>query len=161
MSKTTIRLFIMMGLSLMLAVSGCTDFQEGEDAYNRGNYETALKKFRPLGERGDPAAQFLLGEMYGHGKGVPQDYSVAMKWYRLAANQGLADAQYTLGLWYVLGEKGGPQDYVLAHMWLTLAAHEGEQGAFKPKDILENKMTPDQLAEAQRLAREWKPKGRK
>ena len=66
MSKTTIRLFIMMGLSLMLAVSGCTDFQEGEDAYNRGNYETALKTFRHLVVRGDRTAQLFLEEMYDH-----------------------------------------------------------------------------------------------
>ena len=56
--------YIVVGLGLMLAVSGCTDFQEGEDAYNRGEYETALKKFLPLAEQGDAKAQYNLGSMY-------------------------------------------------------------------------------------------------
>ena len=53
-----------------------------------------------------------------------------------------------------------PQDYVLAHMWLNLAASQGDEYGIKVRDLLEEHMTPAQLAEAQRLAREWKPKGK-
>jgi TPR repeat protein len=54
---------------------------------------------------------------------------------------------------------GVPQDYVEAHMWLNLSAAQGDREAKKYRDWLAEKMTPSQIAEAQRLAREWKPKG--
>ncbi len=57
-------------MSLMLAVSGCTDYQAGVDAYDRGDYETALKKFLPLAKQGEALAQFNLGVMYAEGQGV-------------------------------------------------------------------------------------------
>jgi TPR repeat protein len=94
--------------------------------------------------------------MYAKGEGVPQDYVEAMKWYRLAADQGDADAQINLGVMYAKGD-GVPQDYVLAHMWFNLAAAQRNSSAVKNRDIAVSRMTPDQLAEAQRLAREWKP----
>ena len=101
-------------------------------------------------------AQFNLGLMYDNGQGVPQDYSEAVKWYRLAADQGDAYAQNNLGVMYAKGQ-GVPQDYVLAHMWFNLSAAQGNEDAVKNRDIVAGQMTPDQLAEAQRLAREWKP----
>jgi len=90
--------------------------QAGVDAYNRGDYETALKKFLPLAEQGDAAAQFNLGKMYRKGQGVSLDYAEAMKWYRLAADQGRAAAQNNLGGMYAEG-RGVLQDYVLA--WIS------------------------------------------
>jgi TPR repeat protein len=86
---------------------------------------------------------------------LAQDHAEAVKWYRRAAEQGNADAQATLGFRYERGQ-GVPQDYVLADMWLSLAAAKGYQCADKC-DALAAKMTPEQIAEAQRLAREWKP----
>ena len=59
-----------------------------------------------------------------NGDGVPQDYKEAVKWYRLAAEQGYADAQYNLGLMYSNGE-GVPQDYKEAVKWYRLAAEQG------------------------------------
>ena len=100
-----------------------SSYQEGVDAYERGNYDTALKEFRPLADQGDPLAQATLGLMYAEGQGVPQDY-------------------------------------VLAHMWMNLAVAKGVQEAVKGRDLLEKNMTTDQIAEAQRLAKEWKPKGK-
>ena len=92
-----------------------SSYQEGMDAYERGDYETALKEWRPLAERGNEAAQANLGFMYAKGQGVPQDYQEAAKRIRLAAMQGNAKAQFTLGNMYYKG-KGLPQDYVLAHL---------------------------------------------
>ena len=70
----------------------------GGAAYDRGDYATALKEFRPLAEQGNADAQFNLGFMYENGLGVPQDYAEAVKWYRNAAEQGYAQGQANLGL---------------------------------------------------------------
>jgi len=61
--------------------------------------------------------------MYANGKGVPQDYKTAVKWYTLAAEQGVADAQFNLGLMYYEGEVV-PQNYKIAVKWFTLAAEQ-------------------------------------
>ncbi len=125
MNKLLLTYFsIVVGFGLMLATPAWADFQAGMDAYYRGDFETALKEFRPLAEQGDPLPQSYLGSMYYE------------------------------GLW------GAPQDYVLAHMWMNLAAAKGVKRAVKACDLLEKHMTPAQLAEGQRLAREWRPKGR-
>ncbi len=85
-----------------------------------------------------------------------------MIWLRTAAEKGYAPAQYNLGVMYHTGQ-GVPQDYVQAHMWYNLAAAglppgEGRDSAAKNRDIVAKLMTPAQLAEAQRLAREWRPR---
>ena len=80
-----------------------------------------------------------------------------LKWYRLAADQGDADAQNNLGVMYANGE-GVPQDYVRAHMWFNLSAAQGNQDAAENRDSIAKRMTPAQIAEAQKLAREWQPK---
>ena len=136
-------------------------FNDGVAAYERGDYATALRLWRPLAEEGDALAQYNLGLMYGKGEGVPQDDAEAVKWYRLAAEQGLANAQNSLGVMYTNGE-GVPQDYVQAYLWFDLAASQssapGAEKAVKNRDIIASQMTPAQIAKAQRLAREWKPK---
>ena len=103
--------------------------------------------------------------MYAIGQGVPQDYLQGVKWWRLAADQGLAGAQFSLGTMYD-GGKGVPQDYVQAYKWYDLAASrfpasekEYRDVAVKNRDSITAKMTPPaQIAEAQKLAREWRPK---
>jgi len=95
--------------------------------------------------------------MYLLGQGVPQDTAKALAWYRKAAEQGHANAQYDLGLMYSEG-KSVPQDYVGAHMWFSLAAAQGVRMATQFRKDVTSNMTPDQIAEAQRRAREWKPK---
>ena len=72
----------------------------------------------------------------------------------MAAGQGYASAQVNLGLMYANGE-GVPQDYVQAHMWFNLAASKGNENGRKNRDIIAKKMTPVQITEAQRIAREW------
>ncbi len=152
-------------LVLALALSApvlAADRKAGLEAYQRKDYATALKEWRPLAERGDAAAQAGIGSMYRFGFGVAQDYVEATKWFRLAAEQDIALAQFQLGYMYANGQ-GVPQDYVLAHMWFNLAAARMPPGekrdkAVSNRELAEERMTPDQLAEAQRLAREWKPK---
>jgi uncharacterized protein len=95
--------------------------------------------------------------MYNNGEGVPQDYAEAAKWYRLAAEQGLVFAQNNLGLMYAEGHDGVSRDYVTAHKWFSLSAAQGYQDAENSRDILVQHMTPAQIIEAQKLAREWRP----
>ena len=121
------------------------------------NYAEAMKWYRLAAEQGDADAQTSLGSMYDNGAGAPQNYDEAMKWYRLAAEQGNALAQYSLGSMYDNGD-GVRQDYVSAHMWFNLAAAQGSKDATKERDKLAADMTPAQIAEAQKLAREWKAK---
>jgi len=125
------------------------------------NHHEAVKWFRRAADQGDATAQFYLGVMFAEGQGVPQDYAEAAKWYRLAAERGDAQAQYNLGLAYIEGE-GVTPDNVAAHMWFNLAAARfpatdtrNRLAAVKNRDVVAAKMTPEQVAEAQKLAREW------
>ena len=126
------------------------------------DYAEAMKWYRKAAERGSDDAQFNLGNAYEHGQGVPQDYAEAVKWYRKAAEQGHPTSQNKLGGMYGEG-KGVPQDYVQAHKWYSLAianVTDDKEGAIflKNRDMLAAKMTPAQIAEARKLAREWQPK---
>ena len=103
-------------------------FRDGLIAYNRGDYATALKEWRPLAEGGSPSAQSLLGKMYLNGEGVTRDYSKAVKWFRRAAEQGLVNAQERLGYMYEHG-KGVAQDNGQAVMWYRKAAEHGFEQA--------------------------------
>ena len=116
--------------------------------------------------------------MYDNGQGVAQDYAGATKWYRLAAEQGYAAAQLNLGGMYAdkasswvarlrasLG-LGVPQDGVQAYKWFDLAASrfsasekESRDLAVENRDLVAAELTPAQIAEARKLAREWKPRG--
>jgi len=124
----------------------------------------ALKWFRLAANQHDAVAEFNLGVMYADGQGVPQDNTEAENWYRQAADQGDARAEYNLGLWYARGLGGSP-DYVRAHMWFNLAASHFPESAVSERslainnrDVVAGKMTSAKIAEAQRRAREWKPK---
>jgi uncharacterized protein len=88
-----------------------------------------------------------------HGGGVTQDYKTAVKWYKLAAEQGQSDAQTNLGSMYALG-KGVIKDWVYAHMWANLGASNGSKGGATVRDAAATQMTPSQLEKAQDLARE-------
>jgi TPR repeat protein len=120
------------------------------------DFTEATMWFRKAADQGDPVAEFLLGNQYANGIGVPLDYREAMIWFRKAAEQGHAVAKLYLGVMYAEG-RGVPQDYVLAHMWFSLAAAQGEKRAVQTLAMAEQRMTPVQIAEAQKLARDWKP----
>ena len=139
--------------------------EDGLQAHKAGDYKKALEIFKPLAEQGDLSAQNYLGLIYFYGHGVFQDSSEAVKWYRKAAEQGLPFAQFCLGAMYASGE-GVPQNRMLAHKWFDLAASRLSPGnkreiARKTQNIVEKKMTPTQIAESKKQAREWKPKPNK
>ncbi len=115
------RYLLATALAVMLALPvAAQDFQKGYVAYQRGDYATALREWRPLAEQGDASAQTNLGFMYENGQGVPQDYGEAMKWYRRAAEQGNIKAQFDLGVMYANG-LGVPQDDTEAIKWYRKA----------------------------------------
>jgi hypothetical protein len=125
------------------------------------DYAEAAKWFRLAADQGDVDAQFYLGVMYSEGQGLPQDYAEGAKWFRLAADQGDAQAQYNLGIFYATQQAGKP-DNVSAYMWFSLAAAHfaasdpRRSTAISARDLVANQLTQDQIAEAQRRAREWR-----
>jgi hypothetical protein len=161
---------------LNLTVTVMAGQLEEIDASNRnGDYAAALRLLRPLADQGNAGAQDRLGLMYEEGAGVPKDYDQAYNWYSKAAEQGdgdaqealaIADAQQNLGRFYDI-ERGVPQNYLQAYKWYNLScAHWPAHGEHSLatfdctyfRDELAKKVTPDQIAEAQKLAAEWRPK---
>ena len=123
------------------------------------NYAEAVNWFRKAVEQGYAKAEFNLGVMYRRGLGVQQDNAEAVRLYRKAAEQGYLNAQYNIGVMCAEGQ-GVREDLVQAYMWFSLVAASGDSTAKKNMEIIAARMTPSQIAEAQRLAKEWKPKGK-
>ena len=90
-----------------------------------------------------------------------QNYDQAARWYRKAADQGDATAQHYLGDFYACGRKGVPLDIVQAHMWTSLAVSHASgqprEDCVRSLALYAKIMTPDQIALAELLAKEWKP----
>ena len=141
-----------------LAVAQEDAFQKGSAALLQEDYVEAVKWYRLSAKQGLAEAQYVLGVMYANGEGVPENDTEAVKWYRLAADQGDAMAQSNLGVMYLQG-RGVPEDFVQAYKWFNLAAAQGDQTAADNKEIARNLMTPQQIAEAQKLSSAWKPVG--
>jgi len=145
---------------LALGLSGqvlAAQMEDGQAAYDRGDYATALQLWRPLAEQGNARAQNNLGVIYENAKGVPQDLNEAIKWYRLAAEQGYAGAQNNLGLIYAIGRGGVRNDQIRAYMWFSLAASSltGDVGktVSGTRDVFATAMTSQQIALATSMAR--------
>jgi len=132
-----------------------------DGAYRSGDHLRAVKRIGPAAERGDARAQGYLGFMYQYGRGVPQNYGLAIYWYRRAAEQGNAVAQHLLGLMYDKG-MGVATDHVAAHIWLNIAASRTKgaehEDNVRLRDAVASKMSLGQLSDAQYLARVWAPK---
>ena len=180
---------IILVLVLMWTTTSFADYQEGRDAFDRGDYSVAVKEFEILAGQNDPRGQYALAVMYDLGAGVPQSSGEAVKWYRLSAELGYADAQNNLGVMYEEGEgvarnyeeamkwyrkaaesgnKDAPnnigvmymtgvgvrRDFVKACMWFNIAG-KGDPGATSNKGFLKKRMTPEEIAQAESLAKEW------
>jgi TPR repeat protein len=117
----------------------------------------AVKWWRKAAEQNDAWAQNNLGVCYGKGRGVAKDAVEAVKWYRKAAEQNHASAQNNLGVCYANGQ-GVAKDYVEGYKWILLAAGQGDDDARKSVAIVEYRMTQEQIAEGQKLARNFKPR---
>src|SRR5437868_6985124 len=117
----------------------------------------ATKWYRKAAEQNFAQAEFNLGNCYANGQGVAKDDAEAVKWYRKAAEQDFAQAQVSLALSYALGQ-GVPKDYVESYKWTLLAASQGDKDAKETMTILENNMSREQIAEGQKVARNFKPR---
>jgi len=132
--KGTYRYLIVGLLTLLISTSLVVtafagQYEDADAAYERGDYATAYRLFKPMAEQGHAEAQYNLGGMYFRGRGVPQDFVLAHMWFNLSVSKVPASE----------GETREATEIII--------------------DLVASKMTPYQIAEAQRLAREWKPKG--
>ena len=119
-SRNTAVILIM----LLPGLASAADAQTGIEAYEIGDYETALAECQPAAEAGDALAQFCVGRLYANGFGVAMDDALALKWYGLAAAQGHAEAQFNLGVMNANGW-GTPMNDVEAARLYSLAAEQG------------------------------------
>jgi TPR repeat protein len=121
---------------------------------------TAAKWYSRAAEQGLGQAQFTLGALYLIGVGVPENSQKAAYWFERAAAQGHAEAQKELGKMYGAGH-GVPKDLVSAYKWLALSRANARNdttrtSASRSLQGVAGKMTPAQIAQAQRLASEWR-----
>ena len=125
------------------------------------NNTNAVGWFRKAADQGDAIAQYQLGKMYLSGHGVLQNYVEALKWIQGSAELGYPKAQYHTGVMYKLGQ-GVSENKVLAYMWFSVAIsrtyYPENRKAAVARHAVAAKMTPAEIAEAQRLAQGWKPK---
>jgi TPR repeat protein len=138
------------------ADSGNTIFQIvlAQKLHANQQYQEAAKYYRILAEKGKRGAQTNLGIMYSMGTGVPKDMVEAAKWFMMAAESGYPPAMNHLAILYGTGE-GISLDYLQAYKWLSLASFMGDEDAEKLQESLSEEMTPNEIAEAKRLAEEW------
>ena len=142
-----------------LAEEGDADAQYdlGAEYYDSSDYAEAAKWWRRAAEQGHAQAENALGALYSYGEGVTRDFAEAARWFRKAAERGHAVAQCYVSSRYYDGDEV-PQDYVQAYMWIDLAASgstgDDQKTYSSRRGAIAAKMTAQQIAEAQRLARE-------
>ena len=122
--------------------------------------KAAFEWYKKAAKQDNVNAQLNLGVMYINGRGVTQDYEAAAVWYEKAAILGDHLAQYYLGAIHLTGQ-GVKQDDIRAHMWWSVAAFQGSKKAIINRDILEKKMTLDDVTKARQLAHEFVAKNYK
>ena len=136
-----------------------------EDQYNLGlryekglgvpqSYTEAAHWYRLAAMQGYRDGEYKICELSERGQGVPQDYQESLRWCGLAADQGHGRAMFVIGRLYHTAH-GVPYDLVRAHMWYNLATAHGYDEGKKWRDRVAEEMSPSQVAEAQKLAREW------
>jgi TPR repeat protein len=133
-------------------------YQNGKGV--KQDHAEAAKWYRLAAEQGNAGAQHNLGNAYHAGLGVVKDNAEAVKWWRKAAEQGNAGGQFKVGSQHALGE-GVAKDYMAAYMWWSLSAGGGDETAAEMLTHLKRRMSPAQVAEGKRLAREWQEKHQK
>jgi TPR repeat protein len=138
------------GLLLTSITASVADGVAGFEAYEKGDYATALKEFLPLAESGQASAEAAVGQMYFEGKGVKPDMKEAARWLEPAASKGIARAQFLLGKLYLSGEGVAAVDPTKAAALTKAAADQGMveapvdtcafyyQGVGVPKDLVQS-----------------------
>jgi TPR repeat protein len=148
--------------AFLFPLAAWAGMDEGIEAYTTGDYAKALTEFQTLADQGNIEGQYFVGFLYHNGFGVKRDQVEALKWFQKAAQQGDARAQYYAGIMYAAGQ-GVAKDLQTADMWLTLSAGNPKStyrdSLYTKEEIskIEKKMTPEQIAQAKELVKNWKP----
>ena len=113
--------------------------------------------WRSRANQGDVEAQYRLAQMYSSGEGVPRSLVDAGRWYLQAAKRGHEMSAYKLAFFYLRGHMSSHREYVEAHKWFSLSAERGVGDAAEWRDKIAKKMTREELALSESLARDWRP----
>ena len=141
-----------LSLSFVAWMNLPQNYNEGLAAHQAGDYDTALKEWRPLAEQGHAITQYNLALMYNNGEGIAEDNVEAAKWYQRAAEQGYASAQNNLGNMYKYGY-GVLQDNMRAHMWYNIASGNGHKSAGDWRDGRAGFMNSSDIKKATDMAK--------
>ncbi|MBT4489827.1 MAG: sel1 repeat family protein [Rhodospirillaceae bacterium] len=154
-------LSLLAGSICLLITPARADFTDAVVAYDFGKFGPARTEFLTLAELGHAGAEFMLGAMYFYGKGVQRNDALAAIWFHKAAIKGNASGQLAFGSLHIRG-LGVRQDLVKAYGWLSVASHHAipglQQQATALRDEAARLMRPDEIADAQRWASDFKPK---
>jgi TPR repeat protein len=131
-----------------------SDFEQGLKFFYDNDYPNAARCFINAAALGNAEAQFSLGNMYAEGHGIPQDDQQSLALFRKAAEQGFAPAQVNLGVMYTQGQ-GVERNLVEAHKWFNIAGGAVNEEGIDLREVVEEQMTPDEISEAMRLAKDW------
>ena len=152
----------MVVFAFLLPLAAWAGLDEGIEAYTTGDFPKALAEFQALADQGNVDGQYFLGLFYHNAFGVKRDQAEALKWFEKAARQGEVRSQYYAGIMYAAGQ-GAAKDLPRADMWLTLSATNPKSSyrdsLYTKEEVtkIEKKMTPEQIAQAKELVKNWKP----
>jgi TPR repeat protein len=124
LSRMALRSFFLFVFFVFSASLYAATYEDGKQAYLNKEYDRALSILKPLAQAGDSQAQITMGLMYDYGHGVEKNPSESIKWYRMAAEQGVPLVQHDLGVKYFQGQ-GVEQNYLEAAKWWELSANAG------------------------------------
>lgn len=144
-------------LALLLATPASAEIETARDLMEAGRFEEAREALLPAARSGNADAEELIGVMYAMGLGVLQDDMRAFDWYLRAAMKGHPGAQSGVGWYYEVGRGLPAPDLVRAYLWYALSAIGGDPDAAISIEEVQKKMTPHQIAQAQKMIADYRP----
>ena len=143
------RISILISLLCFPNVEVKADFEGAWFAYEKGNYNVAVREFLRCAEKGDDRCQLYLGDIYRYGHGTVVRKDKALEWYLKSVNQKNSVAA---GRLYSLYQH---ENKIKAYMWFKVAKVLGQNLSVAKEERLKGNMTSEEAAESQRLATEW------
>jgi TPR repeat protein len=144
----------LMAFLILGAGPARADFAAGVAAAQAEDYETAMKEWLPLAEQGTPGAQSNIGDLFSNGLGMERDDAQAFFWHIKSAEQGVIKSIFFVGAALAAGQ-GVEKDLVEGTKWLLLAKRVDFPNANKILSLVVQSISPEDAAEAERLADEW------
>ena len=130
------------------------NYWNGKTAYDKGDFETAMKLWKDSANQDVGEAQGFVGALYHGGQGIEKDYKKAMEWYQKAAVQGIPQAQLGIGSLYADGY-GVEKDYIKARMWFSISEINGSERAEQYLKKIDQRMTKEEIKESDAMAVDW------